>query len=178
MAKLPFRLSGNAMIAVLVAGVALIGFAGGFMAAPAAPLPDVAQATRNEWRDLAARPDQNARDLGVLASRRPWGTTAVDPAAAAAAAAAAGVQGGGVQGGGLQGVSNSIPWRVTGVARQGSRYLAMLTQSPPNQPIKSGFLQVGEQLPDGRSITAIDPDSIEVDGTSGRQRIRLYWPKT
>lgn len=171
-----FRLSGNAMASALVAGVALVAFGGGMLGAPPSNSFDVAQATRNDWRDLVPRRDQSAQDLAVLASRRPWGVPVVDPAAAAAAAASAAA--GGAGGNGLQGVANSVPWRISGVARQGARYLAVLTQSPAGQPVKSGFLQVGEKLPDGRAITAIDADAIEVDGASGRQRIRLYWPKT
>lgn len=177
MARLAFRASGGTLVAAVTVGVGLAAFGVGMAGAPPTSSFDVTQATRNDWRDLVPRPDKSAQDLAVLVNRRPWGVSPVDPAAAAAAAASAASSGAGAAGA-LQGVTNSVPWRVTGVARQGSRYLAVLTQNPAGQAVKSGFLQVGEKLPDGRQITAIDADAIEVDGASGRQRIRLYWPKT
>lgn len=171
--KLPFRLSGNATAAIFVAGVSVAAFGVGLVTAPSTTLTDITRATRNEWRDLTPMADQSARDIGILASRRPWGATSVDPVAAGAATATAAGQGGE-----LHGVTNSGRWRITGITRQGSRYLAVLTQNSPGQSAKANFLQVGEKLPDQRTIVAIDADSIEVEGAQGRHRIRLYWPKT
>lgn len=175
MAIFGFRLSNSMMAAGLIAASGAAAFVGGWISDPAPKLGDVAQATRNDWRDLAPTAGDAAKDLAVLAMRRPWGVPAIDPAAAAAAAAAAASAG---QGTGLSGNAAGGQWRVTGVMRQGDRYLAILTQAAAGQPPKTSFLQVGEKLPDGRALAAIDSDWVEVDAAAGRQRIRLYWPKT
>ncbi|MGQ3075411.1 MAG: hypothetical protein ACT7A5_30395, partial [Ferrovibrionaceae bacterium] len=66
MATLSLRPSGNLVAAALIVAGALSAFAAGWISDPAAPLGNVAQATRNDWRDLAARGDDPSRDLAVL----------------------------------------------------------------------------------------------------------------
>jgi len=81
MAFFGLRFSNNLVAAGLIAATGAAAFAGGWASDPAPRLGAVTQATRNDWRDIAPGADDVAKDLAVLALKRPWGAPAVDPAA-------------------------------------------------------------------------------------------------
>lgn len=142
-----------------VAVAAFLGWQAGQIPVPATPPP-----APTPWALPPQASEDLAKDLAILAKRRPWS----NPFAAAGAAAGAGQPGAGPAPS-----AEAAGWRLAGlVERPGENFALILTGQPGAAKLEDR--RVGDLLPDGSTLVQVTPDRAVVT-PAGSSEHRTYW---
>ncbi len=155
-----------------VAVLALAGWSGWSRPLPGATVAAAARA--GAWVPIDWKPSDGAADARLLVQRNTWGWS--DPARAPGAAAGAAQPGGAPAA--LLTPAQTGPWRIVGTADWGEGLAAIVQAQPPGTPRPSYvFRRPGETLPDGRTVTRIEPARVDArrpGSTADEPAIVLY----
>lgn len=157
MHPLSFR---QAAIAIGMASAAMFGFAFGWWqvddtrSSPARP-------AATDWKPVKPRTSDLSADSQILSARLPFGGAAKNSEAAAATAAP---------------VATAAPeWRVRGIVTTERRqHLVLLIRQPGQNSDRTETREIGESLPDGSIVRAIEPNRITVDRGGKIATIRMF----
>jgi hypothetical protein len=103
----------------------------------------------------------------ILAQRQPFGAPA--PAATAAPGAAGGPNAASPSTAGV------VKWQVNGiVTTDASRYLVVMIQKPGEKTGRPEMRRVGDALPDGSTVRAIEPGEVMLDRDGATVTIKMF----
>jgi hypothetical protein len=108
-----------------------------------------ASAAPTQWTLPGDGADNPERDAAILRARRPWG----------GGNAFHDIDSGPV-------IPTVQPWTLVGTIVRDDRRYALIRVGPPSSKIE--YRGIGEKLPDGSTVDAIDADGITTAGGSGR----------
>jgi hypothetical protein len=125
-----------------------------------------ASANAAEWRLPKPVVSDLSADTTMLLARRPFG--AAGERANAGAAVGPGVVAG-------PGSGTATQWRIGGiVTTETSRRLVILLRQPGQNSDRAELRQIGESLPDGSVIRAVDWSSVTVDRQGTVDTVRMF----
>jgi hypothetical protein len=134
------------------AALALAGWSGWSRPLPGATV--AAAARSGAWVAIDWKPSDGVADAKLLAQRNTWGWS--DPARAAGGGGPA--QPGAAPQAALLTPAQTGPWRIVGTADWGEGLAAIVQTQPPGTPkVQYVFRLPGETLPDGRTVTRVEP---------------------
>jgi hypothetical protein len=122
-----------------------------------------ANAPAAEWKIPKPKPADLAADAKIVLAKQPFG-------AAGEGAVTSGPTGG-------AGAGNALPtqWRISGiVTTETSRYLVVLLRPPGQNTDRTELRQVGESLPDGGVVRAVDTGSVTIDREGTVVTVRMF----
>ena len=109
-----------------------------------------------------------SRYAAILAQRQPFGAPA--PSAASGPGGA-----GGARAGRSPGAAAAVKWRVNGiVTTDASRYLVVMIQKPGEKTGRPELRRVGDALPDGSTVRAIEPGEVMLDRDGATVIIKMF----
>jgi Type II secretion system protein C len=161
MAKVTLR---QAAIGIGMASVALSGFGFGWWQVDDDRRSLPAKPAATEWKPFKARTADLSADSQILLAKQPFGVAAQHPDTAAAAAKPA--------------ATAAPDWRVGGiVATARRRHLVLLIRQPGQNLDRTERREIGESLPDGSVVRAIEPTRVTVDREGTIITIRIFTQK-
>jgi hypothetical protein len=111
-----------------------------------------------------------SRYATILAQRQPFGAPAPS-----AASAPGGPGGAGGQNAPAPGAAEAVKWRVNGiVTTDASRYLVVMIQKPGENTGRPELRRVGDALPDGSTVRAIEPGEVMLDRDGATVIIKMF----
>lgn len=151
-------------LSIAGAGAALLGFAIGWWSDQEDGRRELAPRTAAEW----SPPKPIAPDLSgfakILAQRPPFGTPAERGGPAPAVAQPAAPTGVG-----------TTQWRVGGiVVTEAGRHLIVLICRPGDNATRSEIRRLGEELPDGSIVRAVEPSNVTIEREGTIVRIKMF----
>jgi hypothetical protein len=154
----------QAGIAAGLAGLVVSGFALAWWQDDAAGRGATrANAPAAEWKVPQPKPANLAGDAKIVLAKQPFG-----------AAGERAVAGGPI---GAAGAANqpAMQWRIGGiVTTETSRYLVVLLRPPGQNADRAELRQVGENLPDGSIVRAVDSTSVTIDRQGTVVTVRMF----
>jgi len=137
-----------------LAALVLAGWSGWSRPLPGATV--VAAARAGIWTPIDWKPSDGVADARLLAQRNSWGWADAARAAAAPGQAPPGAAPA------LLPPAQTGPWRIVGTADWGEGRAAIVQTQPPGTPRPSYvFRRPGEALPDGRTVTKVEPARVD-----------------
>src|ERR1700730_905494 len=154
----------QAGIAAGLAGLAVSAFALGWWQDDAAGRGATrANAPAAEWKIPQPKPADRAGDAKIVLTKQPFGA-AGDRAGAGGPIGAAGAAN-----------QPAMQWRIGGiVTTETSRYLVVLLRPPGQNADRAELRQVGENLPDGSIVRAVDSTSVTIDRQGTVVTVRMF----
>jgi len=121
-----------------------------------------------EWRLPKPVTSDLSADTTILLARHPFGAAGERANAVAGAAVGPGVVAG-------SGSGTATQWRIGGiVTTETSRRLVILLRQPGQNSDRAELRQIGESLPDGSVIRAVDWSSVTVDRQGTVDTVRMF----
>jgi hypothetical protein len=159
MPKLTFR---QTAIATGLTAIAVGGFVLGWLQNDDGGRPLPKAGAVSEWMPLKPKTADLPADAKILATKLPFG--------------AAAQQSGAAPGGNVP--TAAAQWRIGGVVTTESRrHLVLLIRQPGQNSDRPEDRQVGDQLPDGSIIRAVEPGSVTVDRGDSIVTIKMFAQK-
>ena len=110
-----------------------------------------------------------SRYATILAQRQPLGAPAPSPARAPGGAGEAGGPNA------PPAAAAAVKWRVNGiVTTDASRYLVVMIQKPGEKTSRPELRRVGDALPDGSTVRAIEPGEVMLDRDGATVIIKMF----
>jgi hypothetical protein len=127
-----------------------------------------ASANAGEWRLPKPIVSDLSADTTILLARRPFGAAGERANPVAGATVGPGVVPG-------PGSGTATQWRIGGiVTTETSRRLVILLRQPGQNSDRAELRQIGESLPDGSVIRAVDWSSVTVDRQGTVDTVRMF----
>jgi hypothetical protein len=157
-------------IAVVMALAAIVGLAFGWWRNDEVRDHVPAVAAEPAWNVPKPAVTDLSRYATILAQRQPFGAPAPSATSGPGGAGAAGAPNAP-----SPGAAAAVKWQVNGiVTTDASRYLVVMIQNPGEKTGRPELRRVGDALPDGSTVRAIEPGEVTLDRDGTEVIIKMF----